>query len=113
MVAGVVIPSIATMHRGDKNKKRTSSQCRLRDPKRRIRQHRWKSPSLPSLRDVADDGVVPRLDRRTARPRAAEMVLGGTLGPALASGRDRPLSADGQGSEAVARRTGEAAPGAG
>src|SRR5215813_660954 len=65
----------------------------------------------PSLRDVADDGVVSRLDRRTARPRAAEMVVGRAMGAALASGCHRPLSADGSRSKTIARRVGEAAPG--
>src|SRR5689334_10385281 len=48
MVAGVVIPSIATMQgdRRDKNKKGTASQRRLRVSKGRLRQHRGESPNL-------------------------------------------------------------------
>src|SRR6266496_2634179 len=54
--------------------------------------------------------MVSRLDRRTARPRAAEMVVGRTLGPARTAGRYRPLPADGSAGETAARSACKAAP---
>src|SRR5205814_9042683 len=63
-------------------------------------------------RDACHDGVVPRLDRRTARPRAAEMVFGRAPGATRPAGCHRPLRLDRSGSQTVARPACEAAPGA-